>query len=686
MNIKPGANFNKETNCVDFKLASKNATSVVLCIFDEPIGKNPILNLDMKKNQDGIWETAVKIYALSNLKKPVYYAYRLFGPNWEREADYVPGSKIGFKSIIDENGNRFNPNKIAYDPCSKELSHLPSRTNCYRVNEENFMTDNSKFAPKSLFFPDIDEENRADFSRAFKDEIIGEVHIKDLSINEDMKERGTYLGAAKMAKKLKDFGFTMIEFLPVNEFDDENNHWGYMPLSYFALSKKYAYNKEPNSAVKEFRELIKAFHKEGLKVCMDVVYNHTGEARIYDNNINDANLMSYALIDNKSYYKLRNDKGYTDNSCCKNDFNSSSELGRNLILDSLEYFAKMGVDAFRFDLAVNLMDTNGGEVPVYDNKRGLISQIEEELEKRGIKVNSPDVSDCGINLIAEPWTCGGENCYQLGKFPPKWAEWNDIARGTIRANTLIKYETDPLGLRNLIEGCPFAFSDDNLSINYVSSHDGFSLNDINSYDKKTSADGNEYEMCNSFNGNLVAQENSIRKQIALLLLSKGTPMMGIGDIISHSKGGNNNSYDLDDETNYLDFSILNDKNSRGYKVYNFTKGMIEFRKKHPILNDCKRKNEYLQPNSQITKEDNSGYWQNKNSNFLGFKTPGDDVIYCGISKDKFEIEITLPENREGKKWYFVCDTTGENVYPEGIKYGIQNYTIKPNSLVLFIEK
>ena len=114
--------------------------------------------------------------------------------------------------------------------------------------------------------------------------------------------------------------------------------------------------------------------------------------------------------------------------------------------------------------------------------------------------------------------------------------------------------------------------------------------------------------------------------------------------------------------------------------------MIEFRKKHPILSSLKRENEYLQPNSNITEEDNLGYWQNKNSNFLGFKTLGDDAIYCGISKDKFEIEITLPENREGKQWYFVCDTTGENVYPEGIKYGIKNYTIRPNSLVLFVER
>ena len=281
-----GANYNPETNSLDFKLASDNAQDVILCIFDKPQGEDAKINIKMAKQPDSnIFETSVPIGELTDGTKPVYYGYRVFGKNWQYDDNFFNDPKSGFKSLVDKEGNRFNPNKLAFDPYTKELSHLPSDNpkgeDAFIVSEENCFEDNAKYAPKSVFVPIADTIIPKASPRLLSDEVIGEVHIKDLSINEDVQGAGTYLGAKNMAKKLKDLGFTMIEFLPLTEFDDGQgggNYWGYMPLGYFAPAKKYASDKSEGAALREFREMIKEFHNNNLKVCMDVVYNHTGEA------------------------------------------------------------------------------------------------------------------------------------------------------------------------------------------------------------------------------------------------------------------------------------------------------------------------------------------------------------------------------------------------------------------------
>ncbi len=687
-----GANYNPDMKTVDFKLASLNATDVILCIFDEAVGKDPIMNLNMiKNNETGLWETSVKTYVLFDLKKPFYYGYRVFGPNWVKKDDYTAGSDIGFINIVDENNNRFNPNKLAYDPYTRELSHLPSLTNTYLVNENNYTEDNAKTAPKSVFTYLNDVLIPKAPISSLKDEIIGEVHIKDLTECFNFEEKGTYKGASKFAKAIKQMGFTMVEFLPLNEFDDYDNYWGYMPLTYFSLTKKYAFDEVAGSALVEFRSLIKAFHENGLKVAMDVVYNHTGEGKINGYNKNEANLMSYALVDNQTYYKNTPNNFYVANSFCHNDFNVANKITKDLILDSIEYWVRQGVDAFRLDLAAALMDVSCGHTCCFDKHNSLIGTLKKDLSLRGINVLEPDETGDGIYLIAEPWTCSGENCYQLGNFPSYFGEWNDVCRDTIRANSIKPESTDLMGLKNLIEGTPFAFGTSLKPINYVSCHDGFSLNDLNSYDKPSpsTSGGNQYELCSSYNGDVSRQIVEMKKQIALLMLSKGTPMMQIGDIVAHTKFGNNNSYNKDDKTNYIDFKNINDITTKEGRIFDFVSGMIEFRKNHKIISS-KNYNElieYMDKDAVLVDADNKDYWYNPQTPFFGFKTTNDDVFYFALSKSENELEIALPKNSVGKNWHKVFDVSDIRQFQiQGEVYNFEKYKLLPYSCALFIEK
>ena len=369
-----GAKYNSENKSVEFRIYSKNASKILLCIFEKPQGENPVMVLNMERGENDIWFTSVKDYILDCHKHPVYYGYRIFGANWEYNENFEPGSTIGFISKFDRQNNRFNPNKIAYDPYAQELSHLPSDVNpgfnMFRSGANFHTIDNAKWAIKSVFYPKEQKEIASIAPRAFNSEIIGEVHIKDLTQKIDMPENGTYRGAAKFAKSLKNLGITMVEFLPLNEFDSKQNggnYWGYMPLGYFSLARKYAYDKTLGNLLEEFRAMVDEFHKNDIKVCLDMVYNHTGEAGLVNNILDDATLLSYALIDNSSYYKTYRNGYYRSNSGCGNDFNANNEGVLNLIIDSLIFWINQGVDAFRFDLAAALLENSCDCDEIYDN-------------------------------------------------------------------------------------------------------------------------------------------------------------------------------------------------------------------------------------------------------------------------------------------------------------------------------
>lgn len=690
-----GANLNKDTGNVDFKLASDNAQAVVLCIFDKPYGEDAKENIKMnKKVGTNIWEASIPYDKKEG--KPVYYGFRVFGANWQYSDDFfdengeIKNPKSGFKSLVGEHGERFNPNKLAFDPYAKELSHLPSDNpqgeDAFIVSRDNCFEDNAKIAPKAVFAPIKETTIPKAKPRALSEEVIGEVHVKDLSINEDVQGAGCYLGAQNCAKKLKDLGFTMVEFLPATEFDHKQgggNYWGYMPLGYFAPAKKYSYDKSPMGPIKEFREMIKAFHKEDMKVCMDIVFNHTGEAQNTGENKENARQTSFSLIDNQMYYKQKNGI-YNSNSGCGNDLNVAQKEVMDFVADSVAFWAKQGVDAFRFDLAAGLMDTDTSEKTYYDGTRSLVGKLSGLLAERGVKVLDPNQKGDGIYLIAEPWTCGGDNSYQLGRFPKQWAQWNDIARETIKRDSTFPFTVTPRALRNVLEGSYDVLGDGDQSINYAYSHDGFNLNDSNSFKSPPDC----WHFATDYNGDEKRQEGAMKKQIALTLLAKGTPMLQVGDVIAHSKGGDDNSYNKDDETNYLDFSIT-DTNSRKARISDFTRKMIDFRKEHPeIRSGIYNKNiQYFKPDGSYAQTWDNSYWDNVNSNIMCFKISNGNNLFVSTSSDEHFIDVKLPENKEGKKWHLILDTSRDNPFVENqeiIEGG--KYTQHPHSLIIFKEK
>lgn len=646
-----GANYNG--NEADFSVAAKNAQKVFLCIFKNPNDDRASMTIPMKRKGD-IWKTSVPTNELGGTNTPVYYGYRAFGPNWEYSDDFfnedgsIKNPKAGFKSIIDEQGNTYNPNKIAFDPYGRELSHLPSDNPkgipAYFSLDDTF-SDNALIAPKSVLVKDKPLPITKGSGRKLIDQVIGEVHMKDLSINEDVKYPGTYLGAAQMAPKIAQSGISMVEFLPLHEFDNkegyDGNYWGYMTLGFFAPAKKYAHDKTPGGALREFRQMVDAFHKEGVDVCMDVVYNHTGEAGTIGDEKENRKQMSYSLLDNQMYYKQR-DGWYNNNTGCGNDINAGSDEVIEMIADSVAFFAKQGVDAFRFDLAVGLMDKDTSSETYYDAYNSAVGKLKEKLEQKGIDVKNPDEEGKGITLIAEPWTCCGNYSYQLGNFPKNWAEWNDKFREFTRLLSTNPNEVAPKDIRYFLEGSKDTFKNTDKSINYVYSHDGHCMFDYN---------------IDKYNGDTKRAEAEMKKQIAMTLLSKGTPMLQIGDIIAHSKGGNSNTYCNDDESNYLDFSRADSLDTIEGRIYDFTKNLIEFRNRHNnnSVND-NYKTTYYKPDGSVVSSSDSSYWANNKANIICYKTQEENPTFVSISTDPNAFEVKLPKPDNGKQWYRVCDT------------------------------
>ena len=694
-----GAKYNEETKCVEFRLYSKNATKVLLCIFDKPQGEEPIMVLNMERIENDIFYTSVKNYILNCDKHPIYYGYRVFGENWQYSENWQAGTDIGFISKFDKNNNRFNPNKIAYDPYSLELSHVATDVNpgfnMFRSGGNFHLIDNAKWAIKSVFYPKENMEISTVSPRPFNSEVIGEVHIKDLTQKINMPEAGTYKGAGKFAKSLKNLGITMVEFLPINEFDSKQNgtnHWGYMPLDYFSLARKYAHDKSMGVLLNEFRLMIDEFHKNDIKVCLDMVYNHTGEAGLANNNVEDAMQLSYTLIDNSSYYKVYKNGYYRSNSGCGNDFNANNIGALNLIVDSLIFWINQGVDAFRFDLAAALLENSCDCNEIYDNIDSLAAKLKQILNEQGINViDNFNHAQKGIVLIAEPWTCGGKECYQLGNFPSFWAEWNDISRDIIRKLTLRPNEVTPFQIKEILEGTPSRFKGVNKSINYIASHDGFTLYDLNSYNYKSSSTqgGSDWEICSNNDNNTYLKENSIRKQLAFLFMSYGIPMIQIGDIIMHTKNGNNNSFNKDDATNYLNWERATKKDSFENRTMEYVRNLIKFRNENLIFRseDFLNSLTYHYDNGQIAQNDNNGYWQNSNEKFFGAMINSKhNRIYIASNKSNERLNFVLPKNNEKSSWHICLDTSIFGMINLSPKDFIEkNYILNPQALAIFLE-
>lgn len=521
---------------VNFTLFSAHAERVELCVFDANGQEH---RYDLPGHSGDIWHGY-----LPDARPGLRYGYRVHGP-WQ------PAE-----------GHRFNPAKLLIDPCARQIDgEFKDNPLLHAGHNEPDYRDNAAIAPKCVVVVDhYDWEDDAPPRTPWGSTIIYEAHVKGLTYLHPeipVEIRGTYkaLGHPVMINYLKQLGITALELLPVAQFASEprlqrmglSNYWGYNPVAMFALHPAYACS--PETALHEFRDAIKALHKAGIEVILDIVLNHSAELDL------DGPLFSLRGIDNRSYYWIREDGDYHNWTGCGNTLNLSHPAVVDYASACLRYWVETcHVDGFRFDLAAVM-----GRTPEFRQDAPLFTAIQ----------NCPVLSQ--VKLIAEPWDIapGG---YQVGNFPPLFAEWNDHFRDAARRFWL-HYDL-PLGA---FAG-RFAASSDvfkrngrlpSAAINLVTAHDGFTLRDCVCFNHKhNEANGEENRdgTNNNYSNNhgkegvggtldlVERRRDSIHALLTTLLLSQGTPMLLAGDEHGHSQHGNNNAYCQDNQLTWLDWS------------------------------------------------------------------------------------------------------------------------------------
>src|ERR1700722_5413868 len=506
----------------NFALFSANATKVEVCLFDES-GERELSRIELPEYTDEVFHGY-----LPDVGPGTFYGYRVHGP-------YDP-----------KDGHRFNPNKLLLDPYARahagSLKWDPAVFG-YQMETGDDLTfderDSAPFMPKCVIVdPDFDWKGEAARQAVPWDQnVVYEVHVKGFTRKHPgvpEKLRGTYAGFASqpMVDYLSALGVTSIELLPIHTFiNDDNllqkkltNYWGYNTIGFFAPDPRYAADV-PNS-LREFKEMGANFHDAGLEVLLDVVYNHTAEGN------ERGPTLSFKGIDNVSYYRLLpNEKRYYVNDTgTGNTLNLSHPAVIEMVTDSLRYWVnELHVDGFRFDLGTILAREPEG----FDNQSGFLKACNQDPVLRTVK------------LIAEPWDCGPGG-YQVGAFPPGWAEWNDRYRDDTRDFWKGAAAAKNIAQRLCASGDAFNHLGRKPSacVNFITAHDGFTLNDVVSYnDKHNEANGEDNKDGSSDNCSWnwgaegptedaainALRERQIRNFLATLLLSQGTPMMLAGD-------------------------------------------------------------------------------------------------------------------------------------------------------------
>lgn len=595
-----GANIKGDKT--SFVLYSANATKVLLEIYSKPFGDAvPLYDYWMEKDSNNYWRITLN----GNLKNAIY-AFRCWGPNWTYSDKWQRGgSSIGFISDCDSNGNRFNPNKVVFDPYAKEITHDPSNKdalshspstekpyNALSTGADFRNYDSGKIAPKGYVISDSTSYGTKP-GIPQKDAIIYEAHVRGItkhsstanlssllsgysqfaSVQDIPSEyRGTYKGASYLVPYLKALGINTIELLPVHETDNDanpddgpgGNFWGYMTFDYFAPDRRYSYDKTPGGPTKEFKEMVKAFHDAGMEVYLDVVYNHSGEGGPWngkkDNN-EQVTIVSMRGIDNSTYYSLvPNDKSaYWETTGCGNNLQCDNPYVRGFILDSLEYWIdEMGVDGFRFDLATVLGREYSSSSSGWDYNLNAATTV--KIAELGKAKN--------VEMIAESWDCGG-NSYQVGNFPDGWAGWNGYYRDSIRAFVGNGAERAAISYTDGIYGSLNHFGAAEPSVNFVVAHDGFTLADLCSYSGAGNAlngtltwpfgpsDGGNGDNNSLGTGTEAASNRQrARNYFAMQMFSAGIPMIVYGDEFGRTQNGNNNPYNIDSVATWNNYSMV----------------------------------------------------------------------------------------------------------------------------------
>jgi glycogen operon protein len=696
-----GAHYDATQANVIFNIYSSRATRIELYLYSSASGTQEKATRVMTLGAGSVWTKSIPVTTLQGygITGTVYYGYRAWGPNWTYVSTWTKGSSVGFVSDVDASGNRFNPNKLLTDPYALELSHDPTTATMtngtvYASGALYRNLDDGSVAPKGIVLHGDTQSIGSKPTRAFKDDIVYEVHVRGLTKNDTgitAAYRGTYKGAGLKAAYLASLGVTAIEFLPVQETENDtndndpnsdtgDNYWGYMTLGYFAPDRRFAYDKSAGGPTREFKEMVKAFHDQGIKVLIDVVYNHTGEGGAWSpTDKTTYNIYGMRGFDNPTYYSLTSDKQNSwDNTGVGGNYNTHNPIAQNLIVDSLAYWRDtLGVDGYRFDLASVLGNTCEHGCYNFDkmDPANALNRIVNELPPR------PAGGGSGVDLIAEPWAIGG-NSYQVGGFPTGWAEWNGIYRDTVRQsqNKLGTVTVTTGQMASRFSGSSDLYGDDGRkpyhSVNFTTAHDGFTLKDLYSCNSKNNSqawplgpsDGGD-DNNNSWDQGAIAadQRKAARNGIALMLLSAGVPMIVGGDEDLRSLNCNNNPYNLDSSANWLGWTWNTDQSN----FQAFSKGLIAFRKAHPALRPANfysavdnngnvmEQLRWFAPDGSVA---DATYFNSPANHAIAWRIDGSEfgdsasAIYVAYNAWSGNVNFILPWPGNGKQWYRVTDT------------------------------
>ncbi|MEN6441602.1 MAG: isoamylase [Syntrophobacter sp.] len=618
----------------NFALYSRHAVSVTLLLYSESDPVSPVYShaLDPLLNKTGlIWHCQVRE---DELRGATLYAYRVDGP-------YDPAR-----------GHRFDVRKVLLDPFAPSVYFPPG----YSRSSVSGPGPTDGKAPLGRLSKDRTSFDWGTVPRPHHthDLIVYELHVKGFTARANSEvsreKRGTFAGLVEKIPYLKDLGITVVELLPVHQFDPrEGNYWGYMTLNFFSPHNEYA----AGDPIREFRAMVKAFHAAGIEVWLDVVYNHTSEAA------GDGPTYCYRGVDNKSYYLVRQDTGeYFDDTGCGNTMNCSHPIVRALVLSSLRHWANgMGVDGFRFDLASIFARALDGSMNTLDPpliaEIGLLGYLH------------------GVRLVAEAWDIGG---YLLGRSFPglMWWQWNGKYRDDIRA--FVKGDEGMVGaLMRRLYGSDDLFPDGPVevyrpyqSVNFITAHDGFCLYDLVAYNEKHN-EPNGHDNTDGTNDNLswncgwegdsgvpgkvmALRSQQIKNFFCLLMLSNGSPMFCAGDEFMNTQRGNNNPYNQDNETTWLDWDLL----ERNRDMFRFFQLMITFRKAHPSICRGRYWRESVRWYGTTGGVDLSPASRSLAYFLSGSKT-GDNDLYVMINAYWEDLVFTVQEGKAGE-WRRVVNT------------------------------
>ncbi len=656
---------------VNFALFSQVAQKVELCLFDE---EDRETRVEMTEQNSYVWHNY-----LPGIQPGQRYGYRVYGP-------YDPAK-----------GLRCNPNKLLLDPYAKAIEgNIDGDESLYSywfkspedVTSMNTLDSAPHTMKSAVVNPYFDWGNDQHPNISYHDSVIYEAHVRGMTnLNLDVPPdiRGTYAGLAypSVIEYLRKLGVTAIELMPIHQFVNDSflqekglsNYWGYNTIGFFAPHNAYSSSGQRGEQVNEFKSMVKAYHRAGMEVILDVVYNHTAEG----NNLGPT--LSFKGIDNGAYYRLvDNDRRhYFDTTGTGNSLLMRSPHALQLITDSLRYWVtEMHVDGFRFDLAATL----ARQFQEVDKLSAFFDIVEQD----------PVISR--VKLIAEPWDLGSGG-YQVGGFPSSWSEWNGRYRDCVRdfwrsqPSTLPEFASRLMGSSDLYQmngRRPVA------SVNFITAHDGFTMNDLVSYNEKhndANGEGNRDGESNNRSWNCgvegpttIKDVNDLRQQqmrnmFATLLCSQGIPMICGGDEVARTQQGNNNAYCQDNAISWTNWDLDDSQKD----LLEFVSKLIHLRLEHPVLHRRRffTGREPGDPDDKIPQVewmDHTGSimdmedWSNTHAFSVMIYLNGSDIPeadwygnqmvdnnFILIFNAHYEpIMFTLPDERYGKKWCLVVDT------------------------------